>query len=204
MSTPSNAPAVIRALVLALGALLAEVDRLSPAAFPDRAAARSFKARLRGTQRLYSAVLGVQRGAPAPVASPEVLAVLREPALRGGDWRLLQCDPAWDGNWTWDCFIAFAWHGQDGARLMVAVNYSSNQSQCYVRLPFPHLGNQQWRLQDLLGDAQYERPNFPATWARMHQKGRVESRQRDGNDLETRGLYLDVPPWQAHVFKLTT
>ena len=78
MSTLSNAPAVIRALVLALGALLAEVDRLSPAAFPDRAAARSFKARLRETQRLYSAVLGVQRGAPAPVASPEVLAVLRE------------------------------------------------------------------------------------------------------------------------------
>ena len=112
-----------------------------------------------------------------------LLAVLREPALRGGDWRLLQCDPAWDGNWTWDCFIAFAWHGQDGARLMVAVNYSSNQSQCYVRLPFPHLGNQQWRLQDLLGDAQYE---------------------RHGDDLESRGLYLDVPPWQAHVFKLTT
>ena len=38
------------------------------------------------------------------------------------------------------------------------------------------LGNGQWRLQDLLGQAQYD---------------------RDGNDLESRGLYVDVPPWQA-------
>ena len=21
------------------------------------------------------------------------------------------CVPAWDGNWTWDCFLAFAWQG---------------------------------------------------------------------------------------------
>jgi hypothetical protein len=25
----------------------------------------------------------------------------------------------------------------------------------------------------------------------------------EGNDLQARGLYLDVPPWQAHVFSLT-
>jgi hypothetical protein len=63
----------------------------------------------------------------------------------------------------------------------VAVNYAPNQSQCYIRLPFTDLGNGHWRLQDLLGDAQYE---------------------RDGNDLQSRGLYLDVPPWQYHVFEL--
>jgi hypothetical protein len=63
----------------------------------------------------------------------------------------------------------------------VAVNDAPNQSQCYIRLPFTDLGNGHWRLQDLLGDAQYE---------------------RDGNDLQSRGLYLDVPPWQYHVFEL--
>jgi hypothetical protein len=62
------------------------------------------------------------------------------------------------------------------------VNYAPNQSQCYVRLPFAGLDNGHWRLQDLLGNATYD---------------------REGNDLQARGLYLDVPPWQAHVFSLT-
>ena len=26
-------------------------------------------------------------------------------------WQLLDCTPAWEGNWTWDCFLAFAWQG---------------------------------------------------------------------------------------------
>jgi hypothetical protein len=107
-----------------------------------------------------------------------LLRVLRDPAVRDGDWQLLQCVPAWEGNWTWDCFLAFGWQGPAGERLLVAVNYAPNQSQCYVRLPFPDLGNQQWRLQDLLSDARYDR------------------------DLESRGLYLDLVPWQAHVFSM--
>ena len=102
--------------------------------------------------------------------------------VRDGDWQLLECVPAWDGNWTWDCFLAFAWQGAGDERLLVTVNYAPNQSQCYVRLPFADLGNGQWRLEDLIGDATYE---------------------REGNDLQARGLYLDEPPWRAHVFSLT-
>jgi glycosidase len=111
-----------------------------------------------------------------------LLAVLRQPAVRDGQWQLLECTSAWEGNWTSDCFLAFAWQGPDGARLLVTVNYAPNQSQCYVRLPFTDLGNDQWRLQDLIGDATYV---------------------RQGDDLQERGLYLDEPPLQAHVFSLT-
>jgi hypothetical protein len=111
-----------------------------------------------------------------------LLAVLRHPAVRQGNWQLLACVTAWDGNWTWECFLAFAWQSPAGDRLLVTVNYAPNQSQCYVRLPFTDLGNCQWRLQDVLGDATYD---------------------REGNDLHARGLYLDVPPWQASVFALT-
>ena len=110
-----------------------------------------------------------------------LLAVLRDPAVRDGNWQLLECVPAWEGNWTWDCFLAFGWQGSGGERLLAAVNYAPNQSQCYVRLPFADLGNGQWRLKDLLSDAVYD---------------------RDGNDLESRGLYLDMVPWQASVFSL--
>jgi hypothetical protein len=110
-----------------------------------------------------------------------LLAILRQPLLRSGHWQLLECVPAWDGNWSWDCFVAFAWHGAAEERLVVTVNYAPNQSQCYVRLPFTKLGNRPWRLRDLLGDATYD---------------------RDGNDLVGRGLYLDVPGWNAAVFAL--
>ena len=51
--------------------------------------------------------------------------VLRQPAVRDGQWQLLECVPAWEGNWTWDCFLAFAWQGPGGERLLVAVNYRS-------------------------------------------------------------------------------
>jgi hypothetical protein len=110
-----------------------------------------------------------------------LLAVLRQPVVREGNWQLVECVPAWDGNWTCDCFLVFAWQSSGEDRLLVAVNYAPNQSQCYVRLPVTGLGNRQWRLQDLLGDATYD---------------------RDGNDLQSRGLYLDMSPWQTSVFSL--
>jgi Alpha amylase, catalytic domain len=111
-----------------------------------------------------------------------LLTVLQRPAVRDGQWRLLECRPAWEGNWTWDCVLAFAWQGPGGERLLVTVNYAPNQSQCYLRLPFPDLDGHQWRLGDLLGPATYD---------------------RDGNDLHSGGLYLDMLPWQVYVFSMT-
>ena len=40
-----------------------------------------------------------------------LLAVLKLPAVRDGEWQLLECRPAWDGNWTSDCFVAWLWTG---------------------------------------------------------------------------------------------
>jgi len=64
----------------------------------------------------------------------------------------------------------------------VTVNYAPNQSQRYVRLPFTDLCNRLWRLEDLIGEEAYD---------------------RQGDDLQARGLYLDVPSWGAAVFSLT-
>jgi hypothetical protein len=74
----------------------------------------------------------------------KLLGVLREPVVREGTWHLLECIPAWEGNWTWDCFLAFAWENEKGERCLVAVNFAANQSQCYVRLPFGNLAGIQW------------------------------------------------------------
>ena len=82
--------------------------------------------------------------------------MLRQPVVRDGQWQLLECAPAWDGNWTNDCFVAFGWQGADGERLLVAVNYAPNQSQCRLRLPFADLGGKSWLLQDQISPASYE------------------------------------------------
>jgi len=111
-----------------------------------------------------------------------LLAVLRQPIVRDGQWQLLECTPAWEGNWTNDCFLVFAWQGPKGESLVVAVNYAPTQSQCHVRLPFADLAGKKWQLQDQLSPASYE-------W--------------NGADLQGRGLYLDMAPWQACVFSLT-
>jgi hypothetical protein len=110
-----------------------------------------------------------------------LLAALRAPVVRAGNWQLLECVPAWEGNRTSDCFIAWSWHAEDGQRRLVAVNYAGNQSQCYVRLPFSDLGGRVVQLADLIGSARY---------------------QRDGDDLASRGLYLDLAAWGYHVFEV--
>jgi hypothetical protein len=112
-----------------------------------------------------------------------LLEVLRQPVLRNGQWRLLECRSAWEGNNTSDSFIIYAWDVQDGERRLIAVNYAGQQSQGYVCLPFPDLNGLPVRLEDLTGSAQYD---------------------REGNDLVSQGLYLDMPPWSYHVFQLTT
>jgi hypothetical protein len=111
-----------------------------------------------------------------------LLDVLRHDVTRNGQWQLLECVPAWEGNASNGAFIAFAWLNPAGERLLVTVNYAPHQSQCYVRLPFSEIANRGWRLSDQLAEARYD---------------------REGDDLLARGLYLDVPPWQAAVFTLT-
>lgn len=110
-----------------------------------------------------------------------LLNVLEQPILREGQWQLLDCTPAWEGNWSHENFIAFSWHDLQGSRLIITVNYAPHQGQCHVRLPYEELTGKRWRLQDQLSVASYD-------WI--------------GNDLTGRGLYLDMPPWQASVFSL--
>lgn len=109
-----------------------------------------------------------------------LLAVLGHAALRDGEWRLLECVPAWDGNWTWDCCLAWMWKGKTGDQRLVAVNYAGNQSQCYVRLPVS--GSDGVRFRDLMGSLAFD---------------------RSGHDLDAQGLYLDMSPWGHHVFEMT-
>ena len=107
--------------------------------------------------------------------------VLRREEVRNGHWRFLECGSAWDSNPTWQHFIAFAWHGRNKERLLVCVNYSPTQAQCFVPMRAFELGRTEVLLNDLMSAASF---------------------RRDGAELAAEGLYLDMPAWGYHVFQV--
>lgn len=130
----------------------------------------------------------LRRGPREPLNAPlqmfyqRLLNVLRLNVVRNGQWELLNCQPAWNDNWTWDTVVAFRWLDAAGSQLVVAVNYGPHQSQCYVPLPCDDLPGKDWLLRDMLGTEDYD---------------------RNGDDLVSRGLFLDLKPWQPIAFQFT-
>jgi hypothetical protein len=110
-----------------------------------------------------------------------LLAVLQMPLFRNGKWQLLECTPAWEGNSSWESFVAFAWEGEDRALALVVINYAPHDSQCYLKMPPVEKAFGQWQLHDVMNEVTYD---------------------RNGNELLTKGLYLGMKPWQHHVFEV--
>lgn len=111
----------------------------------------------------------------------KLLAALQDPVLRHGRWLLLETRPAWEGNCSSDQFVVQRWEGgRQGSRLAV-VNFGPEQAQCYVPLDLPYLRGRRVLLRDLLGEAHYE---------------------REGDSLRSPGLYLDLGPYQVHLFEV--
>ncbi len=110
----------------------------------------------------------------------KLIPVVNSPIGKSGDWYLLSCSPAWEGNPTNANFISYLLTYED-QHLLVAVNYASYQGQCIVHLP-QHLSLRgPWLLEDKLTGASYN---------------------RDGDEMCSRGLYLDEGGFSAHVFTL--
>jgi len=110
-----------------------------------------------------------------------LISAIKNPVFREGRWKLLECVTAWDGNGTWDSFLAFAWEDGDGRRVLVCVNYSPHDGQCYVHLPFTYLAGQSVRFRDIMSPAIYD---------------------CNGGELLERGLFLELPEWGYHVFEV--
>jgi len=111
----------------------------------------------------------------------KLLSLLKENLFRDGWWELLECASAWDGNGTLDSFLAFAWEDSKGSRALIAINYAPHNSQCFVHLPFNDLAGKSVLFRDLISPAVYE---------------------RNGCDLQSKGMYLDLPAWGYHVFEV--
>lgn len=111
----------------------------------------------------------------------KLLQCVDEEQVRNGDWELLNCSPAWEGNWTSECFIGFAWTKPGEDALVVVVNYASNQSQCYVWPPVGAVSGDSVQFVDLMGTDVY---------------------RRNVDELRSKGLYLDLTAWGYHIFRV--
>jgi hypothetical protein len=110
-----------------------------------------------------------------------LLECLKRPEFRDGRWQLLECLSGWDGNTTWQRFLAYAWEGPNAQRVVVVVNYGPTRGQCHIRLPRGDLRGKRLLFRDLLGRTCYE---------------------HDSADLASRGLYLDLPEWGYRVLEV--
>ena len=111
-----------------------------------------------------------------------LLTGLADPVFHNGEWRLLEPRQAWawPENPSYQNFVACSWvHGEEYR--LVVVNMTAYQSQCYLPLDWPTLAGDHWELSDLLSDRQYVRP---------------------GDTLLEPGLYLDLGPYDYHLFQV--
>ena len=100
--------------------------------------------------------------------------------IRSGTWKLMDPAPAWEDNQTYRNLLTWIWHGQDSFKLVV-VNYSPEHSQGRLYLPRTLIQKETMVFHDTLTDTSYEREPL---------------------NLIASGLYIDLSPWQTHLFDL--
>jgi len=111
----------------------------------------------------------------------KLLAETRSPVYQDGDWALFSVVAGKD-NGTQDNLIAYGWKAGDERRLAV-INMSGAQSQGHVQMgAWPEVGQSNWRMQDAMNGDDYI---------------------RDGGTMAQVGLYVDLKPYQSHLFHMT-
>jgi len=99
--------------------------------------------------------------------------------FRNGEWRLCERS-GWPENQSHLNVLAWCWT-KDGERHVVVVNFRQQPSQALVRVPWDELRGKSWRLHDALSGEAYD---------------------RSGDEMRDAGLYVDLGPWQCHLFRV--
>jgi hypothetical protein len=101
--------------------------------------------------------------------------------VRVGGWRLRQAS-GWPDNQSCANLAAWSWAGnRNGDRHVAVINLSGQPAQARIPLGWPDLPGRSWRLTDILGPSVFK---------------------RDGGELASPGLFVDLGPWQFHLLAL--
>ena len=108
----------------------------------------------------------------------KLLGAIDKPIFRDGQWDL--CGrTGWPGNLTFQNLVAWSWM-RDAERYLIIVNLSACPSQGQVKVPWADAGGGDWHLLDAISGASYE---------------------RDGDEMRSSGLYVELAPWEYHFFE---
>jgi hypothetical protein len=101
-------------------------------------------------------------------------------AFKDGAWA--PCETSgWPDNPTCRNVLSWGWAGE-GERWLVVANFCAQPSQARVHVPWGDLAGRNWRLADGLAAVTYE---------------------RSGDEMSGAGLYVDLGPWQCHLFRVS-
>jgi hypothetical protein len=108
----------------------------------------------------------------------KLLAAINAPIFRDGEWKLCERN-GWPDNQTCQNLVAWSWvkgkdRDRDNDRRLIVVNLSDNRSQARVQVPWKEVRGETWRLIDALSG---------------------ESHDRDGDEMEAAGLFVELQPW---------
>ncbi len=120
--------------------------------------------------------------ADVAVIYDRVLDAIKDTAVGRGDWCFVEATAVWNDNTSHFAFTIVQWQrpGAPNSFDVVVVNHSDQRSQCFAKLNAEGLRHGSWTLKDALSTEVYE---------------------RHGDDLADNGLYLDVGPHAAQLFR---
>ena len=108
----------------------------------------------------------------------KLLAAINAPTFRDGEWKLCERN-GWPDNQSCQDLVVWSWVKDDDRRL-IAVNLSGNAVQARIQVPWEEVRGETWHLTDVLSDASYD---------------------RDGDEMASLGLYIELGPWSYSFFK---
>lgn len=107
-----------------------------------------------------------------------LLAVVRRPVFHEGVWSL--CDRmGWPDNMSCRNLVAWTWMGADD-RYLIIVNLGGSPAQARVQVRWPDTAGKSWQLHDVFAGLTYA---------------------RDGDEMASSGLYVDLVPGNFHFFQ---
>ncbi len=113
--------------------------------------------------------------------SQKLMEATNRRVFREGNWKL--CTRAgWPDNASCQNIIAWCWV-KDEDRYLIIVNLSEWPSQADVQVPWADLSGETWQLIDVMSGTTYE---------------------RDGNQMHSSGLYVELAPWAYHFLQFRT
>ncbi len=108
----------------------------------------------------------------------KLMEVIDRPAFHTGRWSLCE-RTGWPDNPSFQNLVAWTWEEGDD-RYLIVVNLSNTPSQGRVKAAWRDTGAGQWVLRDRFSGAAYE---------------------RNGQEMVSPGLYVELGPWKYHVFE---